>query len=54
MFNNFDDGELESYKNFEFGKNKYYAREQSAKKELGQKRKKEDNPFKKKEKEPIK
>ena len=29
MFDNFDEGDIESYKNFEFGKNKFNAREQS-------------------------
>ena len=44
---------MESYKNFEFGKNKYNARENSAKKDLGEKKKKEKEEIssKKKEKE---
>jgi hypothetical protein len=49
MFDNFDEGDIESYKNFEFGKNKFNAREQSAKKEAGEKKKKEEIAFKKKE-----
>lgn len=49
-FDNFDDGDLESYKNFEFGKNKFNAREHSAKREVGEKKKKEQVSFKKKEK----
>lgn len=44
---------MDSYKNFEFGKNKYNARENSAKRDLGDKKKKEKEEisFKKKEKE---
>jgi hypothetical protein len=50
-FDNFDDAEVESYKNFEFGKNKYANRNSSAKKEAGDKRRKDDASFKKKDKE---
>jgi len=50
MFDNFEDGDTESYKNFEFGKNKYINRNLSAKKDQSEKRmKKEDVPNKKKE-----
>lgn len=49
-FDNFEDGEIESYKNFEFGKNKFPNRNSSAKKDVAEKRRKEE-PFKKKEKE---
>ena len=51
IFDNFDDGEADSYKNFEFGKNKYINRNHSAKKELSEKRnKKDDLNFRKKDK----
>jgi hypothetical protein len=50
MFDNFDEGDVESYKNFEFGKGKFNARDQSAKKEVGDKKRKEEISFKKKEK----
>ena len=42
---------MESYKNFEFGKNKYANRNSSAKKDLGDKRRKDEVSFKKKDKE---
>ena len=48
MFDNFEDGD--SYKNFEFGKNKYMNRNLSAKKDQSEKRmRKEEAPYKKKE-----
>lgn len=50
MFDNFEDAEIESYKNFEFGKNKYMNRNHSAKKDLSEKRNRREDPsFKKKE-----
>ncbi len=53
MFDNFEDAEVESYKNFEFGKNKYMNRNMSAKKDGSDKRnnRKEEISFKKKDKE---
>lgn len=42
---------MESYKNFEFGKNKYLNRNLSAKKEVGKGNKKDEISFKKKDKE---
>lgn len=50
MFDNFEDGDTESYKNFEFGKNKYLNRNLSAKKDQSEKRiRKDEAPYKKKE-----
>ena len=50
MFDNFDDGDAESYKNFEFGKNKYMNRNLSAKKDQSEKKiRKEEVPYKKRE-----